>query len=93
MLQWATQREWEEAVRVGEGEIRYSPSAPPAIRIRVLARAIGMLGAEPRLGSVALLLKRLQNGKDATLAGVVARVEQDYWILRREPPRRVQGPT
>lgn len=90
-LQWAAQREWNEAVRVGEGEIRYTPGAPPAIRIRVLSRAISMLGVEPRGGSVAQLLLRLQNGKDATLGGVVARVDKGAWTLRREPSRRVRG--
>ncbi|OYX45819.1 MAG: tRNA lysidine(34) synthetase TilS, partial [Sphingomonadales bacterium 32-64-22] len=28
VMQWAAQREWEEAVKVGEGEIRYIPKAP-----------------------------------------------------------------
>lgn len=91
-LQWATQREWSEQVEVGEGEIGYRPSAPPLIRIRILARAIGMLGVEPRISSVAKLMQRLLNGKDATLGGVVARVDKDCWTLRKEPPRRVQGP-
>jgi len=91
VLQWAAQREWTEAVRVGEGEISYAPTAPVAVRLRVLARAIAMLGAEPRVGSVALLLQKLQNGRDATLGGVVARVGKDRWILRKEPPRRVPG--
>jgi tRNA(Ile)-lysidine synthase len=92
VMQWVTQREWEEAVEVGEGEVRYRAKAPQPIRIRIIARAIGMLGAEPRLGSVAKLLQRLQNGKDATLGGVVARVEGGCWIFRKEPPRRVAGP-
>ncbi|MBS1240174.1 MAG: tilS [Proteobacteria bacterium] len=92
VMQWAAQREWDEAVEVGEGEIRYRPKAPGAIRIRVLARAIGMLGVEPRLSSVAGLIGKLQNGKDATLGGVVARVDKDCWTFRREPPRRVAGP-
>lgn len=92
VMQWAARREWDEAVTVGEGSIRYVPKAPGAIRIRVLARAIGMLGVEPRLGSVAQLIQRLNNGKDATLGGVVARVDGDCWTLRREPPRRVTGP-
>ena len=43
--------------------------------------------------SIGLLLRRLQAGKDATLAGVVARVDDDgSWTFRREPPRLVQGP-
>lgn len=92
-MQWATQREWDEAVTVGEGEIRYRPKAPGPIRLRIVARAIGLLGGEPRLSSVARLLQRLHNGKDATLGGVVARNEGDGgWIFRKEPPRRVAGP-
>jgi len=91
VLQWVTQREWDERVEVGEGEIRYRPNTPGFIRARVLVRAIGMLGVEPRLGAVAGLVGRLEAGKDATLGGVVARVENDCWVLRREPPRRVAG--
>lgn len=91
VLQWAAQREWAETVSVGEGEIRYAPSAPLAIRIRILVQAIGMLGGNVRGSSVARLIHRLQSGKDATLGGVVARVEDGEWALRREPPRRVQG--
>ena len=90
VMQWATQREWNEAVKVGEGEIAYVPSAPPLIRLRVVARAIAMLGGDPRLGDVARLLQRLQNGKDATLGGVVARAGKGEWIFRKEPPRRVK---
>jgi len=92
VLQWAAQREWEEAVEAGEGEIRYRAKAPQPIRIRIIARAIGMLGGEPRLSSVAKLLQRLQNGKDATLGGVVARAEGGCWIFRKEPPRKLKGP-
>ncbi len=96
VLQWAVRREWEEAVEVGEAEIRYRPKAPLVIRIRILARAIALLGNKSRMGSVAQLIQKLANGKDATLGGVVARVEKgtgaECWILRKEPPRRVQGP-
>ena len=91
ILQWVTQREWEEAVEVGEGEIRYRPKAPGFIRARVLVRAIGMLGVEPRISSVLGLIGKLQRGKDATLGGVVARVDKDCWTLRKEPPRRIAG--
>lgn len=92
VMQWAAQREWNQAVKVGETEIVYVPTAPAAIRMRVLARAIGLLGGEPRLGSVARLMQRLLNGKDATLGGVVARVDKGRWTLRKEPPRKIKGP-
>jgi len=92
VLQWAAQREWEDAVEVGEGEVRYRPRAPQAIRVRTIARAIGMLGVEPRISAVVKLMQRLQNGKDATLGGVVARVHLGVWTFRKEPPRKVEGP-
>lgn len=91
VLQWAALREWSERVAVGEGEIRYRPLAPQAIRLRIVQRAIGMLGGDPRGSSVARLMARLVKGKDSTLAGVVARIEGEEWIFRREPPRRIAG--
>lgn len=88
VMQWAAMREWDERVTVGEDAIRYRPNAPGAVAIRVLGRAIAMLGGEARLGNVARLLRQLGAGKDGTLAGVVARCEGGEWVLRKEPPRR-----
>lgn len=86
---WAAQREWDEAVTVSEDSVRYLPKAPHAIRMRIVGRAIAMLGGVPRGGDVAKLIARLSAGKDGTLAGVVARCQQDgSWLFRREPPRR-----
>lgn len=87
-IQWAAAREWNDAVQVGEDAVRYRPTAPLAIRLRVLARAIAMLGGEPRGGDVARLMHRLNAGRDGTLAGVVARADEGEWVLRKEPPRR-----
>jgi len=92
VMQWTAQREWQERVEVGEGEIRYRPFAPPPIRLRVVMRAIAMLGGNPRGSSAARLMSRLANGKDSNLAGVIARVDEDQWTFRREPARRVEGP-
>jgi tRNA(Ile)-lysidine synthase len=91
VLQWAAQREWQEQVEVGEGEIRYRPLAPQPIRLRIVMRAIAMLGGNPRGSSSARLMMRLANGKDSNLAGVIARVDGKQWTFRREPPRRVEG--
>ena len=92
-LSWAADREWDEAVTVGPSEVTYRQrEAPRAIRLRVIMRAIELLGGSPRGGNLGLLLRRLQAGKDATLAGVVVRVEGKDWTFRKEPPRRVQGP-
>ena len=88
---WAAQREWQERVEVGEGEIRYRPLAPPAIRLRVVLRAIALLSGDARGGSVAKLMKRLALGKDSNLAGVIARTDGQCWTFRKEPPRRLAG--
>jgi tRNA(Ile)-lysidine synthase len=93
VMQWATQREWDEHVSMIETEIRYTPSpVPRAIRLRVVSRAIAMLGGDPRGSAVFRLMNRLHNGRDSTLAGVVARVDGDEWTFRKEPLRRVRGP-
>src|SRR5690606_30466730 len=42
VMQWTAQREWQERVEVGEGEIRYRPLAPQPIRLRIVMRAIAM---------------------------------------------------
>ncbi|OCC25350.1 tRNA lysidine(34) synthetase TilS [Croceicoccus estronivorus] len=86
---WATQREWNEGVKVSEDAIRYRPKAPRAIRMRIVGRAIALLGGVPRGGDVAKLINRLQAGRDGTLAGVVARSAPDgEWTFRKEAPRR-----
>lgn len=88
VMQWAAQREWKERVTVSEDAIRYRPNAPAALVMRVVGRAISMLGAEPRMGNVAKLVTGLAAGKDSNLAGVVARCHDGEWVFRKEPPRR-----
>ncbi|WP_095011965.1 tRNA lysidine(34) synthetase TilS [Tsuneonella mangrovi] len=86
-LDWAAAREWDECVEEAEGTIRYAPSAPLAIRLRVLARAIASLGGEPRGTAVAQLERDLRHGRGGNVAGVLARSLGESWELRREPPR------
>ncbi|RKF21046.1 tRNA lysidine(34) synthetase TilS [Altericroceibacterium spongiae] len=94
VLAWASDREWKERVTVGEdGAIRYRPHSPKLVVMRVVLRAINMLGGSPRGGAVANLIMRLQNGKDSTLSGVIARSDHGVWVFRKEPPRRISGPS
>lgn len=89
VMVWATQREWAEAVQASEDAIIYRPTAPAAIRLRIVGRAITLLSGIPRGGDVAKLIARLSAGRDATLAGVVARAGAGgEWVFRKEPPRR-----
>ncbi|MEP5937034.1 MAG: tRNA lysidine(34) synthetase TilS [Erythrobacter sp.] len=103
VLDWAVAREWDECVSATDDQISYAPRAPRAVRLKVLARAIGLLESEPRGGAVAKLLTALENGQGGNLAGVLATIRgeteggleetsdddpaQAKWIFRREPHR------
>ncbi|MCA1662595.1 MAG: tRNA lysidine(34) synthetase TilS [Novosphingobium sp.] len=89
-LEWAAAREWEERVELGSGGLAYRPSAPRAIRLRVLERILAELGREgtPRGSEVARLDGSLVAGGTATLAGVRASVDGEAWRFAPAPPRR-----
>ncbi|RXZ65020.1 tRNA lysidine(34) synthetase TilS [Pelagerythrobacter rhizovicinus] len=87
-LDWAAEREWEEGVDALESGYLYRPGAPRAIRLRILARAVGLLGGAPRGGALALLDDALVRGSAANCGGVVGRSTADGWLLESEPPRR-----
>lgn len=83
-LDWAAEHEWNSCVERSGESLRYTPSAPRALRLRILTRAIEELGGTPRGGEVA----RLEAAGGGTLAGVLARREGDSWKLAKENPRR-----
>ncbi|MEO6388347.1 MAG: tRNA lysidine(34) synthetase TilS [Croceibacterium sp.] len=87
-LEWAAGREWDEHVSETASQVRYRPSAPRAIAMRVVARAIARFGGKPRGRDLARLLDRLESGESGNLGGVLASVEGEDWVFRREPPRR-----
>ncbi len=86
-LEWASEREWAEQVTTGEQELAYTPCAPRAIRLLVLARILGHFGGSARGGELARLLDCLESGHGGTLGGVVAQLRQGRWQFRRENPR------
>ena len=87
-LDWAFALEWDLWVEVDDGAVLYTPHAPRALVLRVIERIVSGFGGEPRGGAVARLVEGLQAGKPGTLAGVVARVEDDGWMFRAEIGRR-----
>lgn len=87
-LDWAAEEEWNTRVEALHDAVRYSPRAPRAIRLRVLARAIALLGGRARGAAVAELESRLAAGEGGTLGGVLVRPRPGGWVLTREPPRR-----
>jgi tRNA(Ile)-lysidine synthase len=87
-LEWAAEREWAECVAIAGDEVRYSPSAPRVIALRVVARIIARFGGEPRGAAVAQLVDSLAAGRAGNLGGVMARVEKFAWVFSPEPLRR-----
>ncbi|XUU61901.1 tRNA lysidine(34) synthetase TilS [Erythrobacter sp. HA6-11] len=87
-LEWAAAREWDEQIEAEDGSLIYSPSAPRAVQLLVLERALRELGGSPRGGAVAALRDRLVAGEGGNLAGVLVTIEGESWRLRREPPRQ-----
>lgn len=90
-IEWAAQSEWDRQVAVNGAEITYRPQAPRAVRLRVLARAIGELGGDARGSAIARLDQALRAGQAANLGGVLAQPRGAAWVLRPEPARRTPG--
>lgn len=86
----AARQKWGERVSSSEtgDEYRYRPSLPRLFELTLLDWIIAGLGQKPRGQDVARLLDRLSLGQGGNLAGVLATVEGEEWIFRREPPRR-----
>jgi len=62
--------------------------APRAVVFEVIKQIMRQFDAEPRGKDLARLLDRLEAGEGGNVAGVLATVEGDDWLFRREPPRR-----
>ncbi|MEO6152054.1 MAG: tRNA lysidine(34) synthetase TilS [Croceibacterium sp.] len=86
-LDWAADREWRETVVSKTGVLHYRRTAPRAIALRVIGRALETIGRAPRGQDVARLLARLEAGEGGNVAGTLATVEGDTWVFRPEPPR------
>ena len=91
-LEWATEKEWSEAVEFAEGRIVYRAStAPVEIMRRVVARAIAELGTEGASGELRgreldRLIADLQQCDTTTLRGVLCKGGLD-WTFTTAPPR------
>jgi tRNA(Ile)-lysidine synthase len=94
-LHWATDLEWQRAVRQSDSQLVYTPTdAPREIRRRVIRRAILMLateggGAEPRGREIDQVLAALRTGRQATLRGVLC-MGGSEWRFSRAPRRKAQ---
>ena len=88
-LAWAAEREWREAVEKDGLGLTYSPRAPRAIALRVLARIVETLDGEaPRGAAIARLFDSLLARQPASIGGLVARVLPGGWSFVKAPKRR-----
>lgn len=87
-LDWAVEREWQEAVFAPGNGLHYAPLAPRAIRIRIVLRIIAQLGSGARGSGVARLVDALEAGGQGSLGGVLARSRHGRWIFEPEPKPR-----
>lgn len=92
-LEWAAAREWDERVKPGDAGLTYRPTAPRAVRLRVLERIIAAIGHEgtPRGSEISRLEAALDAGRVATLGGVRAQAEADGWRFSPTPPRKTRA--
>lgn len=91
-LHWATDREWQDRVKRGDGEIVYRPEAPFEIRRRVVMRSVNELAREGRRNvlrgrELDKLVNLLSQGKKATLRGVLCAGGEE-WRFSPAPPRK-----
>ena len=92
-LEWAAAREWDERVTQSDAGLSYRPTAPRAVRLRVIERVIAVLGHEgtPRGTEIARLEVALEAGRVATLGGVRGEARDDGWRFTLAPPRRTRA--
>lgn len=86
---------YERDVTRTEGGIELRPPRDPYVKVEVLRRVFGELGAAPSRSEISQCSERLESGQNASLAGILAtpvRAESEengpVWLFREEPPRR-----
>ena len=90
-IEWAVDRQWDEAVETLDGAIVYRPTtAPTAIVRRIVALAIAELGTEGDPGELRgreldRLIAELQSGGTSTLRGVRCSGGAEWRFVRSKP--------
>jgi tRNA(Ile)-lysidine synthase len=88
-LDWAARREWDEHVDAAIAMLSYRPSAPRAVRLRVLEAILVRLGSGVARGpELSRWHDSLEAGGTATLAGVRGEGRGAEWRFTVAPPHR-----
>lgn len=78
---------WQSRVRAADGAWKFDPVGSDFAAIEIARRIIARLGGEARRSEAAAFVARLRRGENASLGGVLVRVEGGEWVFRTEPPR------
>ncbi len=81
----------KQVTRESDG-FRFAVSQTDYIRLEVVRRILGEMGAEPPRSEIARFVARLGAGENASLAGILGTPSSEKgtesWTFRPEPPRR-----
>jgi tRNA(Ile)-lysidine synthase len=81
--------EWECRVIEDDEGFRYVPRCGArSVEIEIVSAIIERMAAKVPRSEVARLIERMETGVSGNLSGVLAMIEGQEWIFRREPPRR-----
>ncbi|QIK78392.1 tRNA lysidine(34) synthetase TilS [Sphingomonas piscis] len=88
-IEWATDRAWNESVRLSPTGIDYTRSEPVEVQRRILLKILGTLGTgqEPRGAELSRMMSSLEEGGTATLRGVLCSGGR-IWRFEPAPPRK-----
>ena len=85
---WTADLEYGARVKRDPFGLTYRPMAPRAVALRVIARIVTELDAEPRGSAVARLFDTLTMGEPASIGNLVARPNAGGWSFAKAPARK-----
>ncbi len=92
LIEHYTDEEFDGNVTREGGAVHYTPTAPQLVTVETILRIFAVLKAEISRSEAARLIARLETGRNASLAGILARPEQSgskaQWSFAPEPSRR-----
>ena len=97
-IEWIVRSEWTHHTDTSPGLVRYRGDrheqgrsrrfVPREVALRLVECAIEALGGSAGRSEAARLAQNLERGDGGNAGGVLATVEGNEWVFRREPPRR-----
>ncbi|MFC3098471.1 tRNA lysidine(34) synthetase TilS [Alteraurantiacibacter palmitatis] len=80
--------DWLNRVSCQGQQWRFAPCVSAFANVEIVRRILRRLGGEVSRTDLARMVERLAQGQSASLAGVLARVENGAWLFSPEPPRK-----